>query len=183
MKPLLFVAAIISLFLLAGCDSEKVSNDDNQKTKTTEENTFKGFPEMAEPALSERKTGDFFSSIMLPVSELDPETNQHVYVHLTGQVVNTNQKQTWAIVQDKGVAYFAFNHAGMPKIKKTYLGQQIYLRAIIEEKPLSESILVNIKNNGLAPGFATDNIVKGYQLNTTKAALADKTDEKTFMIP
>lgn len=179
-----FNVVILSCLLLLACGTEDGSEPANNKTPALEENQFKGMQQSAEPtSLSEQKTGEFFSSKMLPLSELNPETNEDIYLHLTGQVVNINEKQTWAVIQDKDVAYFAFNHAGMPKIKKDYLGQHIYFRAILEEVPLSDAIIVNIKNNGLAPGFATENIKKAYQFNTTKAALVDEVDEKTFMIP
>lgn len=175
---------LTTVFVLTGCDQQEASQTAEQKTQVEQKQAFKGIKQDKKPlSLREQKTGEFFSSKMLPIAELEPETNQDIYIHLTGQVVNTNNKQTWAVVQGGNVAYFAFNHAGMPKIKKEYLGKQIYLRAILEEVSLSEEILVNIRNNGLAPGFATENIVKGYQLNTTKAALVDAVDEKTFMQP
>jgi hypothetical protein len=185
MKFFVFVFALLgSCIVLVGCDSNNPSDDNIKNKKSTEKNQFEGASKSVESvSLREKKTGDFFSTKMLPISQLNPETNQDIYVHLTGQVVNINKKQTWAIIQDNGRAYFAFNHAGMPKIKKDYLGKKIYLRAILEHVPLSENILVNIKNNGLAPGFATDNINKAYQLNTTKAALAEGTDEQLFMKP
>jgi hypothetical protein len=170
--------------IMIGCGSEQASEETGQKSQVSDKPQFKGIPKSKEPvSLRDQKSGDFFSAVMLPLSALDPETNEDIYLHLTGQVVNINKKQTWAVVQDKDVAYYAFNHAGMPKIKKEYLGKQIYFRAILEEKPLSDNILVDIKNNGLAPGFASDNIITGYQFNTTKAALVDGTDEKVFMKP
>lgn len=177
-----FTALLVGFFLLAGCDDKETASTDD-KNKTAEQKSFVGIKQNKKSSLREQKTGEFFSSKMLPVSELNPETNQDIYVHLTGQVVNINDRQTWAVIQGEDVAFFAFNHAAMPIIKKEFLGRQIYLRAIIEEKPVTEQVLSDVKNNGLAPGFATDNIVVGYQLNTTKADLVSAVDEKTFMTP
>lgn len=177
-----FTALLIGCFLLAGCDDKETASTE-VKNKTAEQKPFVGIKQNKKPSLREKKTGEFFSSKMLPVSELNPETNQDIYVHLSGQVVNIDDRQTWAVIQDKEIAYFAYNHAAMDIILKQHLGKQIYLRAIIEEKPLTETELKAVKNNGLVPGFATDNIVKGYQLNTTKADLVGAVDEKTFMTP
>lgn len=170
--------------IMIGCGSEQASEETSHKSQVTNKNQFKGISQSKEPvSLRDQKSGDFFSAVMLPLSALDPETNEDIYLHLSGQVVNINKNQTWAIVQDKDVAYYAFNHAGMPIIKKDYLGKQIYFRAILEEKPLSDNILMEINKNGLAPGFASGNIITDYQFNTTKAALVDGTDEKVFMKP
>jgi|GEM_PF-2133932 len=177
---------IIGLILfLTGCQSESDSLNDLKSESTPLNSTTETKPVVAKKPdnrpLSERKTGDLISKVMIDLADYDFETNQDIFVNLKGRLINTNKNLNWAIIQDKSVYYFAFGHAGMPMFSQEALGKDVYVRAIVEQKSLTDNELNTVKNFGLAENSVPDDYPLEFQLNTTKFDMAENVSAEEFI--
>lgn len=179
---ILVVVAWVCLILVA-CEPNNQTDVSAKQAEETKNQQHNQAYNSSEPpkSLRELKKGEFVSSKMLPVSELYPETNEDIYVHVKGLVVNSNEQETWAVVKDKDRYYFAFGHANEPMIKKRFLGKEVYIRALIDERLLKDRFVSHTQNKGLAPGNVPDTLVKEYQINVTKIALVEEVSAEKFM--
>lgn len=181
MKGIVTVISICLLFL-AGCEKEKSVSSDAKSKQSNEKQQPQTVKNNEPPkSLRELKKGEFVSSRMLPLSELYPETNEDIYVHVKGLVVNLNEQETWAVVKDGDSYYFAFGHANEPMIKKYFLGKEVYIQALVDERLLKESSILHTQNKGLAPGNVPDSLVREYQLNVIKIAATENISKEEFM--
>lgn len=170
--------AFLLLLTLAGCQSE---HDKQASAADVNEKAEKTIQKEDKRPLSERKSGDLISKKMVALADYDFETNQDIFVNVSGQLVNMNKKRNWAIIKDKDVYYYAFGHAGMEMFTQNALGKQVYIRAIVEQSPLTENQLSYVRTNGLVADTIPDNYPMDYQLNTTKFAVAENVTVEAFI--
>ncbi|MCX7544755.1 hypothetical protein [Marinicella gelatinilytica] len=183
MKGIVTVISICLLFL-AGCEKEKsVSSDAKSKQSNEKQQHHIALEDVAVKPSSSLEIREFISSEMMALSQLRPENINFIYVHLSGEIVNVNRQETWAVIKDGDTYVFAYGHAGIEMMKSELLGQKVYIRALIDNNPLSNNMISEIINGGLSPGKVPMSLNKNYQLNTTKIASVNSINEDEFLNP
>jgi hypothetical protein len=117
---------------------------------------------------------------LLPLSEMDPDQDTHSFVQLSGKLINVAKDNSWGVIEDGNVQYFAFGHAGMEMFKAEGLGETIYIRAAVEKIPVADNLFSIITRRGLKPENVTEKLNRDYQLNTTKFNLASTVSREDF---
>lgn len=181
-KNSILCSVMVCSFLLSGCDDSQNNKDaQNKPAVTTQKNQSNAKPALVQQNKQvPQKQKILMAENLIPLSTLDPDQDTHVFVQLSGTLVNVAKDNSWGVLEDGDVQYFAFGHAAMELFTAEGLGQPVYIRAAVEKMPVTDNLHALLTTRGLKPENVSAKLNRDYQLNTTKFNLASEVSREEF---